>query len=48
MQRGVSEMNFKLIKDAPPGSYSFTAERESSAPLSQYFTVEEYGNYYTI
>ncbi|XP_040217672.1 ovostatin homolog [Rana temporaria] len=42
MQRGVSEMNFNLIKDAPPGSYSFTAERESSAPLSLYFTVEEY------
>ncbi|CAI9548560.1 unnamed protein product [Staurois parvus] len=41
-QRGVLSLEFKLIKDAPPGSYSFIAERKSSYSLSQYITVEEY------
>ncbi|XP_018426224.1 PREDICTED: alpha-2-macroglobulin-like, partial [Nanorana parkeri] len=41
-QRGVLSMEFPLIKDAPVGSYSVIAERESSYSMSQYFTVEEY------
>ncbi|XP_077309899.1 ovostatin-like [Lithobates pipiens] len=41
-QRGVLTLDFELIKDAPPGYYSYIAERESSYSLSQYFTVEQY------
>ncbi|XP_072281006.1 ovostatin-like isoform X2 [Pyxicephalus adspersus] len=41
-QRGVLSLEFQLIKDAPVGSYSFIAERESTYSLSQWFTVEEY------
>ncbi|XP_075071980.1 ovostatin-like isoform X2 [Mixophyes fleayi] len=40
--RGVVSMEFQLISDANPGSYVITAERESSYPISQWFTVEEY------
>ncbi|XP_075071983.1 ovostatin-like isoform X1 [Mixophyes fleayi] len=40
--RGVASMEFQLISDANPGSYVITAERESSYPISQWFTVDQY------
>ncbi|KAM4034351.1 ovostatin-like [Anomaloglossus baeobatrachus] len=41
-KHGVVSLNFKLIKDAPVGSYSILAERESGYPLSQGFSAAEY------
>ncbi|XP_053549024.1 ovostatin-like [Bombina bombina] len=40
--RGILSFEFQLIRDALPGSYSITAEKQSGNPLYQYFTVEEY------
>ncbi|KAG8551292.1 hypothetical protein GDO81_004048 [Engystomops pustulosus] len=39
---GVISLDFKLIREATPGSYVLIAERESGYPIRQYFTVEEY------
>ncbi|XP_073541022.1 ovostatin-like [Phyllobates terribilis] len=42
LNHGVVSLDFKLISDAPLGSYVLTAERESDYPLSQWITVEQY------
>ncbi|XP_075699112.1 ovostatin-like isoform X2 [Rhinoderma darwinii] len=39
---GVVSLEFKLISDAPVGSYIISAERESGYPINQWFSVEQY------